>query len=297
MKPVEGIIPPLTTPFSNTGELLIDKLAQNLETYLQYDLAGYLVLGSNGEAASLTTKEKIQVIEKSRTSIPADRILMAGTGCQSTSETIELSQEAAVLGVDAVLVLNPFYYKGQMTSGALEHHFIKVADASPAPVFIYNMPASSGIDLETGLIIRLSEHPNIVGLKDSSGNITKLGDIIRQSHPGFTVLSGSAGTLLASLLLGAKGGIVAFANIAPQKCLDLYHWFHSGKFQDARQLQLEIIHLNTMVTRKYGVPALKTVLDMLGLYGGPPRSPLLPIDEELRIQLESVMIEAGIKPL
>jgi len=296
MKAINGIIPPITTPFHNDESLALNKLSENLAKYMEYELSGFLILGSNGEAYSLTMNEKIQVLKTARSSIPADRFMMAGTGCQSTLETIDLCKEAASAGADAVLVLNPFYYKGRMTSEALEHHYRAVADASPSPVFIYNMPASTGIDLEAELIIRLAEHSNIAGLKDSGGNITKMGDILMHVDTDFTVLSGSAGTLLASLLLGAKGGIVAFANIAPQKSIDLYQKVHAGMLEDARQLQLEIIRLNTMVTRKFGVPALKVVMDMLGLYGGPPRSPLLPVNEELRLQLETAMIEAGIRP-
>ena len=297
MKPILGIIPPITTPFTPAGDLALDRLTENLQKYMTFDLSGFLILGSNGEAVSMNTDEKMRVLETARKAIPPDRIMMAGTGCQSTRDTIHLCKEAAAAGADCVLVLNPSYYKGNLTVTALEQHYVKVAEASPLPVFIYNMPVATGIDLETGLIIRLSEHPNIIGIKDSSGNITKIGDVIKHTDPAFTVLSGSAGALLASLLLGAEGGIVAFANIAPQKCVDLYEWFHSGKLQNARQLQLEIIHLNTMVTRTHGVPALKAVMDMLGFYGGPPRSPLLPVDEALRIQLESALIEAGIKPI
>ena len=297
MKTIRGIIPPITTPFDQNGELVPDALSKNLEKYLQYNLSGFLVLGSNGEAVLLNRSEKLHVLETARASIPKNRIMIAGTGCQSTRETMDMCKEAARIGADAVLVLNPFYYRGRMDNMALENHFLKVADASPVPVLIYNMPASTGIDLDAAFITGLSKHPNIIGLKDSGGNLTKMGDIIRHTDPSFTVLSGSAGTLLASLLLGAKGGIVAFANVAPQKCIDLFQWFLSGKVEDARLLQLEIIRLNTLVTRKYGVPALKSVMDMLGLYGGPPRAPLMPIEEKLRVKLESAMIESGIKPI
>ena len=274
----EGIIPPLTTPFDLNGNFAPEKLQSNIQLFNKYELSGYLLLGSNGEFVMLSDEEKIEVLKAGREVIPKEKIMLAGTGCQSTRETIWLTGKAAEAGADAALVLNPFYYKGSMTRQALSNHFRAVADDSPIPVLIYNMPASTGIDLEAQLIIELADHPNIVGLKDSGSNLVKLGEIIKSVGPDFSVFSGSAGLLLPALSIGAVGGILAYANIAPQQAINLYNHFRKGQFSDAQSIQLKIIELNTMVTRQFGVPALKLAMDKLGLYGGPVRKPLLPLD-------------------
>ncbi len=277
---LKGIIPPLTTPFDSNGNLAPDKLQANIQLYNKYELSGYLLLGSNGEFVMLSDEEKIEVLKAGREFIPKDKIMLAGTGCQSTRKTIWLTAKAAEAGADAALVLNPFYYKGGMTREALITHYLSVADASPIPILIYNMPASTGIDLEAQLIIELAGHPNIVGLKDSGSNLVKLGEIIKSVGSDFSVFSGSAGLLLPALSIGAVGGILAYANIAPQQAIDLYRHFMKGQSSDAQIMQLKIIELNKMVTRQFGVPALKLAMDKLGLYGGPVRRPLLPLDDK-----------------
>lgn len=274
----KGIIPPLTTPFDSKGNFAPEKLQSNIQLFNKYELSGYLLLGSNGEFVMLSDEEKLEVLRAGREIIPKEKIMLAGTGCQSTRKTIWLTDKAAEAGADAALVLNPFYYKGIMTRQALSNHFRAVADDSPIPVLIYNMPASTGIDLEAQLIIELADHPNIVGLKDSGGNLVKLGEILKSVGPDFRVFSGSAGLLLPALSIGAAGGILAYANIAPQQAINLYKHFRKGQFSDAQSIQLKIIELNTMVTRQFGVPALKLAMDKLGLYGGPVRKPLLPLD-------------------
>ncbi|MEA1897826.1 MAG: dihydrodipicolinate synthase family protein, partial [Bacteroidota bacterium] len=175
---LKGIIPPLTTPFDSKGNLVPEKLQANIKFLSKYDLSGYLLLGSNGEFVMLSDEEKLEILKAGREVIPKEKIMLAGTGCQSTRETIWLTGKAAEAGADAALVLNPFYYKGSMTRQALSNHFRAVADNSPIPVLIYNMPASTGIDLEAQLIIELADHPNIVGLKDSGSNLVKLGNIL-----------------------------------------------------------------------------------------------------------------------
>ncbi len=280
MLKLNGLYPPLPTSFKKDEELDTVKITENINILCRYDLAGILILGSNGEMVMLDTNEKKKAYDAARKAIPPGKIMIAGTGAQSTRETIKLSVMAAESGADAVLVLNPSYYKGQMDGDALVQFYHDVADKSPAPVIIYNMPANSGLDMDAETIIRASEHQNIAGIKDSGGNLIKMASIIQNTRPGFQVLAGSASFLLPALSIGAVGGILALANIAPALCLNIYSSFIRGDMDKAREYQLSAVDLNTAVTRKWGVPALKAAMDHLGMYGGPVRKPLLSLDEE-----------------
>lgn len=284
-----GIFPPLPTAFDKDENLLPEKIRFNIEKLARYDLAGFLILGSNGEQVMLSEKEKTEAIAAAREALPEGRLLLAGTGCQSTRETISLTKAAAAAGAHAVLVLNPFYYKGNMNQDELVRHYYDVAEASPVPVLVYNMPGNTGLDMSARMIIAMAEHPNIVGLKESGGNVVKMGEVLGNVKPGFQVLAGGAGFLLPALAVGAVGGILASANIAPGHCLSLYNSFIAGDIAHARKLQYEIIPMNTAVTARWGVPALKAVMDMLGLYGGHVRRPLLPVRDDVREQLAILM--------
>lgn len=291
---LNGIFPPLPTSFDKNENLALGKLKDNIVKLSKYKLAGFLVLGSNGELVNLTEKEVRDVYSASREAIPADKIMLVGTGAQSTSETINNTKAAANAGADAALVLNPFYYKGLMTQEALIAHYHDVADASTIPIIIYNMPACSGLDMDAETIVKISNHDNIIGMKDSGGNMIKMGAIKKMTKPDFQILAGSAGFLLPALTMGAIGGILALANIAPEKCISVYDDYCSGNLKNAQKTQLELIPINTAVTAKWGVPALKATMDYLGLYGGVARKPLLPIKEETKQQLIK-LIEKHIK--
>ena len=282
---LNGIYPPLPTSFDNEENLATDKMRFNIEKLCKFDLAGFLVLGSNGELVHLTESEKLEVYDMAREAIPRDKIMLAGTGGQSTRETIRLTKAAASAGADALLVLNPSYYRGLMTTEALVAHYNAVADASTIPVLIYNMPANSGLDMDAQTIVRIAEHENIIGLKDSGGNLVKMGDIKRMAGPGFQILAGSAGFLLPALTIGAIGGILALANIAAEKCISIYHDYLSGNIENAGRTQLEIIPVNSAITAKWGVPALKAAMDYLNFYGGPARRPILPMKPEITREL------------
>ncbi len=295
MSEIKGIIPPLPTSFNEEGELMPDKIRLNIEKLSRYDLSGFLILGSNGEMVMLSDKEKVAAYRAAREAIGKDKIMIAGTGGQSTRETVMLTKEAAKSGADAVLVLNPYYYKGLMTREALTEHYSAVADASPVPVLIYNMPANSGMDMDAGTILAIAEHPNITGVKDSGGNLVKMGQIAAGAKPGFSVLAGSAGFLLPALTIGACGGILALANIAPSQCIEIFDSFNRGDIETSRKIQHRMIPLNSAVTRQWGVPALKCAMDHAGLYGGPCRKPLLPMEEEPFNTLISMLEENRIK--
>lgn len=289
-----GIFPPIPTPFDAAGELDLKALARNFERWNRYPLAGYVVLGSNGEFPYLSEAEKLTYFEAARKHIPQGKLFMAGTACESTHSTIALTREAASLGADVAILITPSYYKSRMDAAGLSHYFQSVADASPIPVSMYNMPANTNVDMAADLIVKLSQHPNIVGLKDSGGNLAKLGEVVRGARPGFQVLAGSAGFLYPALCVGAVGGVLALANIAPQPCCDIVSYFNHGKHEDARELQLRMIAPNTAVTARFGVPGLKAALDMLGYYGGNPRSPMLPLPDGQKETLRSILVEAGI---
>ena len=292
---LSGIFPPLPTSFDGNEELAFDKMEANIRRLSTYNLTGFLALGSNGELVHLNEKEKAAVLLMARKAIPEDKLMIAGVGGQSTRETIELTKAAIEAGADAALVLNPFYFKGLMTTEALKAHYFAVADVSDIPLIIYNMPANSGMDMSADTIIELSAHPNIIGLKDSGGNIVKLGDIRLRVKPGFQILAGGAGFLIPAMSVGAVGGILALANIAPSLCIEMYEAFISGDIEKARNIQLNVIPVNAAITRKWGVPALKEAMDYLGLYGGPSRKPLLPLDPEKRSVLISLIDQQNIK--
>ena len=285
----QGIFPPLPTSFDGDENLLPDKIRFNIRKLSKYNLTGFLILGSNGEQVMLSESEKIKAIAAAREALPSGRLLLAGTGCQSTRETITLTRAAAAEGADAVLVINPFYYKGSMNHDELVRHYFGVADASPVPVLVYNMPGNTGIDMTASMIITMASHPNIAGLKESGGNVVKMGEVLQNVKPDFQVLAGGAGFLLPALAMGATGGILASANIAPQHCIDIYNAFRIGEADRAKYLQQRIIPLNAAVTSRWGVPALKVAMDHVGLWGGHVRRPLLPLREELRQQLLALL--------
>ncbi len=293
---LKGIFPPLPTAFDEKQELATSKMCDNISRLNQFDLSGYVLLGSNGELVNLSEEEKIKVYNDCRKAIPQSKLMIAGTGGQSTRETIRLTKAAADAGADAALVLNPFYYKGLMTPEALQQHYFEVADASDIPIIAYNIPANSGLDLNADLVVKLSEHLNIIGLKDSGGNLTKMGDIKNRVSSDFQIIAGSAGFLLPALSIGAVGGILALANIAPDKCLHIINSFNKGNLKEAQALQLKMVPVNTCITSGMGIPALKTAMKYLGLYGGLPRKPILPLSNDKKEFVEQLLKENDINP-
>ncbi len=291
---LEGVLAPVPTPFAADGRFLPRALHANLAKLARFPLRGFVALGSNGEFVLLSEKEKLQVLEEVRAAVPADRLLIAGPGCESTSATIALTKEAARLGADAALVVTPSYYRGRMTGEALTKHYLAVAEAAPIPVILYNMPANTGVELTPEVVLAIAGHPNVVGMKDSGGNIVAMAEICRAAPPGFQLAAGSGGFFLAALSVGAVGGIMALANIAPGACCALWRHFRSGELAAAQALQLQLVRLNAAVTRLWGVAGLKKAMDMLGLYCGPVRAPLLPLSEDQAASLCVLLEESGL---
>jgi 4-hydroxy-2-oxoglutarate aldolase len=291
---LKGVFPPIPTPFDARGEVAHQALAENLQRWNRYDLAGYVVLGSNGEAVYLTEEEKVRVWETARAAIPPTKLMIAGAGCESTAQTIALTKKAADAGADAALLVTPHYYSGRMTRDSLLHHYRTVADSSPVPVMVYNVPKFTHVDVDAVTIAQASRHPNIIGVKDSSGNIAKLADIVRLASPGFQVLAGTGGFFFAGLSLGAVGGVLALANVAPEESIAIQSLCDSGQWSEAAELQRRMLPVNAAVTSLYGIPGLKAALDLLDYYGGPVRSPLLDLATADREELRAILDEAGL---
>jgi 4-hydroxy-2-oxoglutarate aldolase len=268
-----GVMPPITTPFRN-GELAEDALKSNFAKWNRTHLSGYLVLGSNGEAVYLNEKEKFRVIAIAREAIPSDKIMLVGTGMESTRETISFTNKAAALGANLALIVTPSYFKGSMKPQVLYEHFITVAESAHMGILLYNVPQFTGINMEPDLVARLSEHPNIVGIKDSSGNIDQLSQIIHLSRDGFAVFVGSATVLFPALCVGAVGGVLAVANAVPDICTRIQDLYNERKFDGARKLQNRLTPLAKAVTATYGIGGLKIAMDLAGYFGGDPRPPL-----------------------
>ena len=286
---LKGIIPPMVTPFDESGAIRYDFFERNIEKYIEAGIEGYLVLGSNGESVYLEHSEKLKLVESARKRVPSNLTLLAGTGVESTQGTILLTKEAADLGADAVLVKNPFYFKSQMTFDVYKAHYTAVADASPIPVIIYNVPVFTGVPLQSRLVIELAKHPNIRGLKDSSGDAKLISEVAWNTDPAqFGILAGAAPTLFPAMVAGARGGIIAVACAAPKAALALYRAFAAGDYKKAGDIQRIIAPAAGAVTEKHGIAGLKGAMELEGFQPGLPRRPLLPLRSEQREDLVHV---------
>jgi len=271
---LQGIFPPIATPFDHAGNLYPAKVQHNIEKWNKTTLAGYVVCGSTGEDVFLSTEEKFTLWELVVKYAAPDKLLIAGTGMESVKETICLTNRAAEMGFKAALVRTPHYFKNQMTQPATQMLYYRaVADQAKIPVLLYNWPQMTGVDLPAEAVAPLSEHPNIIGIKDSSGNIQRVMDIVRDARPGFQVLVGSAPAFLPCLLRGASGGVLAFANAAPYATIAIWEAFRTREEEAARDWQNRVGRA-AAATAKYGIPGLKHAMDLNGYYGGPPRLPL-----------------------
>lgn len=294
---LSGVFPPIPTPFNKDESIAYDKLASNIQHWEAVPFQGYVVQGSNGEYPLLTTQERVEMVNKVRQLISPDKLLIAGSACESTRGTVELSNQMAAAGASAVMVVNPSYFKSSMTAAALIKHYETVADLSSVPVIIYNIPANTGIDLTADIVSKLASHPNIIGLKDSGGDITKIARIVALTRPyKFQVLAGSTGFLLPALLVGCVGGINGLANILGNEVCNVYKLFMKSKLQEAVELHLRLVAPNSVVTRELGVPAMKEAMDMMGLYGGPCRQPLQPLTDSEKQRVRDTFSKNGFYP-
>jgi 4-hydroxy-2-oxoglutarate aldolase len=286
---LQGIIPPIPTPFDDErGEIDPRALSANVRRWMSTKLAGVLVLGSNGEAALLDEAENDVAVGTAREHVPADRVLLVGTGRESTRATVTATKRAAALGADAVLVRAPGFFKGQMTAEALVAHFTAVAEASPVPVLLYNLPNVVGFSLTLPVVATLAAHPNIVGMKETSTDLERLMQFAGV-RPDFRVLCGWGQVAYPALASGASGAILAVSNVVPDVCVELYDAVRAGRYDAARALQQRLIPLAQLVTAVYGIAGLKMALEIVGYHGGPVRAPLLPAPPRARPEIASAI--------
>ena len=293
-KKVRGIFAPIATAFDASGEVDYSTFAENTVAFGATKLSGLVVLGSNGEFTLLSHEEKVKLVETARNHLPAEKMVIAGTGCESFRETLQLTKECAAVGADVALVVTPNYYKKDMNEAALGNFYTMLADASPIPVMIYNMPGNSGVNVPSSLTLKLAAHPNITGIKDSGGNIVQISEVLAKAPEGFSVFAGSGSYLLATLLLGGVGGTLAVANVVPDYCAEIQENFEKGDLEKARKMQLALLPLNAAVTSRFGIGGMKAAMDMVGFKGGLPRLPILPAGEETRKEIARILKELGI---
>jgi dihydrodipicolinate synthase/N-acetylneuraminate lyase len=352
---LHGIFPPITTPFYPDGKIYHRKLEQNVEQYSRGPVAGIVVLGSTGEAVLLSDEERREALKTARDAAANDKVLIAGTGIESAIETLRLTEYACDIGYDVAMVRTPHYYKGQMANPQNMLAFYRfVCDRSPLPVIIYNFPQATGYDIPAELVIALAKHPNLIGIKESSGSIEKVqqmaegtqhiqrkatvtetfaavtkrmlkaaespvgnegenlvpvgalaGDAApqpsssavkvvgglktREKAVGFQVLVGAAQKLEPSLAVGAVGAVLAFADCAPTACYEIYAAWKEGDIALAREKQERIAKAAQRIVGELSIPGVKYGMDFNGMYGGPPRLPLLPLTADKKAEVEGLL--------
>ena len=284
----------MVTPFSGEGEVDFAAHIRNVNRWNQRGLGGYVVLGSNSEAVYLTEKEKLQLIEDTANNAAPNHLIVAGTGMESTRETIHLTNEAAKAGAQAALIITPFYYAAKMSDQALIQHFTEVADAVRIPVLLYNVTKFTHINLSPAVVAKLSQHANIIGMKDSSGSMPQLVQYQAVADPSFQVLVGTASAWYPGLTLGVSAGIMALANCAPDECVEVQTLFDAGQHAEAEALYRRLFPVNQAVTATYGVAGLKYACACRGFAGGYVRSPLSELENTERKTIDRILEKAGL---
>jgi 4-hydroxy-2-oxoglutarate aldolase len=288
---ITGVFPALTTPFAQDGSVSFSAIKGNLGLYNRTVLAGYVVLGSTGESVMLSREEADAILAAAKEAAAPEKVLVAGTGAESTAETIVRTKRAAVLGFKFALVKTPYYYKPMYRAETYIRHYRAVADASPIPILLYSVPQFTGITLETPEILTLSEHPNIVGIKDSSGVIQRVSEVVASAPARFHLVTGGAPVLYPALVVGARGAILALASALPEKCAELYELVQSGQHDRAQALQHQLALASKRIVSENGIAGLKFAMDLRGYHGGAPRLPLLPLKEENKQAIASLIAE------
>ena len=288
---LKGIYPPLTTPFAD-DEVSYNMLDENIFKYEKKMLSGYVLFGSNGESVFLTSQEKLQLIRNVRNQ--TNRTIIAGTGSDSIKDTIALTNEAAEAGANYALIITPSFFKSEMKHHTFLNYYLKIADSVMMPIIIYNVPKFTAVNVEVETVLELSSHPNIIGLKDSTENPSRISEIVSSTNREFKVIVGTASVLYSGLVSGAAGGILALANIAPDECLQIYNLIHEKNFEKALEIQNQMIPVNKMVTTKFGVAGLKAAMDLVGYFGGHPRLPLDPLNEAQLLELKLLLRSASL---
>jgi 4-hydroxy-2-oxoglutarate aldolase len=286
---LRGIFPPLITPFLTDGSLALARLRENIARFNAMRLAGYVLNGSTGESVLLKWEEVYKVWETAKEVAAHGRKLIAGTGAESTAETIEHTNRAAALGFDAALVRTPSFYKPSISVDLLATHYLRVADAARIPVLVYSVPLFTHVTVEASLVERVATHPNIVGIKDSSGDVDGIAKIMAAAPKSFSTLVGSATALCDSFLSGAAGAVLAISNVFPEICNEIYEAVQAGDFAFAQALQQKLILPAKVLGPLFGIPGIKYAMDRRGFYGGPPRPPFLPVNEAAQREIDTML--------
>ena len=292
-KAFEGIYAALTTPFED-DEVSVGRAAENVTRYNGSGLAGYLVLGSTGESVSLNDDEAERLVRAVKKAAASGKRVIVGTARESTRLTIDFTNRMADLGAEAALVRPPAYFKARMTRDALRAHYTSLADKARLPILVYNIPQNTGLNLEPALVVELAKHPGIAGLKESSGSLAFLGELIPQVPPAFSYFLGSGHVIYPGLEMGADGAILAVANAVPEVCCRIYALFRDGRKDEARRLQLDLIPLNKVVMETYGIAGLKYAQSLRGYFGGETRLPLLPVSKEGQAEIRGLLEKLGV---
>jgi len=273
-----GVLNPIPTPFDSRDHVDVVRLRAALGRWLSTPLAGFVILGSTGEAMLLDELESDRVVSNARDVVPADRTFLVGTGRESTRATIDASRRAAAFGADGLLVRTPGFYKSQMSERAFVRHYTAVADASPVPVLLYNFTAVTGVTIPVAAVATLAEHPNIIGMKESNGDVARIAELVAAVPSTFSVVAGSGSTFLGALGAGARGGILALSAALPEACVELFALFRTGRVEEAEALQARLLPVARFFGTTHGIPGLKAALNIAGYDIGDPRPPLLPLD-------------------
>ena len=291
-----GVLAPVVTTFDGSGAVALDPFVANAHHHLASGLAGIVVAGSTGEAALLDEDERAALVEALRPAIPEDRWLIAGIGAESTRLTTRRARVAAERGADAVLVVAPHYYgAAAMTPAALRAHYRHVADESPIPVILYNIPKYMHFALPPELVAELATHENVIGMKDSSGDLTLFEQYLASRSPSFAVLTGNGGQLQPAMERGAMGGILAVALFATDTSTGgnlaalPYQMIRAGRPDAASRAGARLSVLAKEIVAGLGVPGVKHAVDVAGLTGGAPRLPLLPLDDAARARVAALL--------
>ena len=285
----KGVIPPMITPFNKNGDINYEAFAFNIEKWNKTSLSGYLILGSNSEAAYLSEEEKLKSIEITVKTARKDVVVLAGTGMESERETIRFTNLAADMGVNAALILTPSYYTSEMSADAMINFFTNVADNVKIPVLLYNVPKFTHLNIQDTALKKLAAHKNIIGMKDSTGDIMQLvrfQNLVKDED--FQILTGTASAWFPALTLGVKAGIFALANCSPNELAEVQDLYESYELSQAESLYRKLFVLNTAVTVTYGVPGLKYACDLMGYKGMDVRSPLLELSDAKKSEIEKI---------
>lgn len=291
---LQGIFPPVITNFDAAGEIAPIPFRENLRRWIETPIDGIVLFGSNGEGALLDEDEKTRLTSFARDVVPAGYLLIGGTSGESTRSTIRQTKQLAGAGADVVLVHPPAYFGPYISVAAMMDHFRAVADASPVPVLVYHIPKYTKVTLEAGFVAELARHPNVAGLKDSSGDMKRFADFTNACAGGCRLFVGNGALLYTALELGAAGGILGVANIVPGLCAEVVQHFREGRPQEAGRVQGRLTPLHREIVAAHGAVGCKAALDLMGWAGGPPRPPLRPLDERDRRQVARVMQEGSI---